>query len=129
MKFLHVMFRTVDADKALKFYGELFDMNLVRTMRLEDSELYFLADEDGQTQIELTYNFDTPTEGYKHGNAFGHLAFEVDSISEFSDKMKNLGYGEITETYDMPAYDIKIAFIQDPDSTTIELIEPVYHLA
>ena len=58
MKFLHVMIRTKDVDKSLDFYTKLFDMNLVRTIKLEDCVLYFLSDEDGQTQIELTANFD-----------------------------------------------------------------------
>ena len=75
MKFLHVMIRVKDINKSLKFYQDLFDMNLVNEMELEDSKLYFLSDEDGQTQIELTYNFDTPKNGYINGDAFGHFAF------------------------------------------------------
>ena len=129
MRFLHVMLRVMDIEKSLAFYEGLFDMKLARQMRLEDSELYFLSDETGQTQIELTYNFDTPAEGYSHGNAFGHLAFGVDSIEEFSQKMKTLGYGEVGEIYPMPEYGIKIAFIKDPDGNIVELIEEVYYLA
>ena len=36
MKFLHAMIRVKDADKALDFYIKLLDMNLVRTVKLED---------------------------------------------------------------------------------------------
>ena len=129
MKFLHIMLRVKDIEKSLFFYQNLFDMNLTKTMELEDCRLYFLSDEDGQTQIELTHNFDTPTEGYSHGSAFGHLAFEVQSITAFSEKMKTLGLGEVQEVYSMPRYDMQIAFIEDPDGNSIELIEPTYYLA
>ncbi|OLA94459.1 MAG: hypothetical protein BHW64_03780 [Candidatus Melainabacteria bacterium LEY3_CP_29_8] len=73
MKFLHVMIRVKDIDKSLKFYQELFDMNLVNEMELEDSKLYFLSDEDGQTQIELTYNFDTPENGCIFNKKYGEI--------------------------------------------------------
>ena len=82
MKFLHVMIRVKDINKSLKFYQDLFDMNLVNEMELEDSKLYFLSDEDGQTQIELTYNFDTPKNGYINGDAFGHFAFSIKNMDK-----------------------------------------------
>ena len=77
MRFLHVMLRVKDIEKSLAFYEELFDMTVVNKMRLDDCDLYFLSDEEGETQIELTYNDETPSSGYTHGSGFGHLAFEV----------------------------------------------------
>lgn len=123
MKFLHVMIRVKDIDKSLKFYQELFDMNLVNEMELEDSKLYFLSDEDGQTQIELTYNFDTPENGYNNGNAFGHFAFSTKNMDEFGKKMKESGINFTIEPFVLKDYDIKIAFLKDPDGNEIELIE------
>lgn len=123
MKFLHVMIRVKDINKSLKFYQELFDMNLVNEMKLEDSKLYFLSDEDGQTQIELTYNFDTPKDGYKNGNAFGHFAFSTKNMVDFENKMKKLGISWVVEPFVLENYDMKIAFLKDPDGNEIELIE------
>ncbi len=123
MKFLHVMIRVKDIEQSLDFYTNLFDMNLVNEMELEDSKLYFLSDEDGQTQIELTYNFDTPKDGYKVGNAFGHFAFSTKNIENFEKKMKNLGYSWYIEPFVLQNYEMKIAFIKDPDGNEIEIIE------
>lgn len=123
MKFLHVMIRVKDINKSLKFYQELFDMNLVNEMKLDDSKLYFLSDEDGQTQIELTYNFDTPKDGYKNGNAFGHFAFSTKNMVDFENKMKKLGISWVVEPFVLENYDMKIAFLKDPDGNEIELIE------
>lgn len=123
MKFLHAMIRVKDVKKSVKFYTELFDLNLVNEMRLDDCSLYFLADQDGQTQIELTANDETPSEGYNVGNGFGHFAFGVDSIDEFTEKMHDLGYSYTYEPFKLEGYDLKIAFLKDPDGYEIEVIE------
>lgn len=123
MRFLHVMIRVKDLEKSLDFYTKLLDMNMVRTIMLEDAALYFLSDEDGQTQIELTANFDTPENGYENGNAFGHFAFEVDSMDEFTKKLHALGYEYLYEPFYMREAGSKIAFIKDPDGNEIEIIE------
>ena len=123
MKFLHVMIRVKDINKSLKFYQELFDMNLVNEMELEDSKLYFLSDEDGQTQIELTHNFNTPKDGYKNGETFGHFAFSTRNMEDFENKMKEFGINWLVEPFVLENYDMKIAFLKDPDGNEIELIE------
>lgn len=123
MKFLHVMIRTKNIDKALDFYTKLLDMNLVRTIELEDSILYFLSDEDGQTQIEITANFENPENGYENGNAFGHFAFGVESMMEFTNKLKSMGYEYMYEPFFMEEANSTIAFIKDPDGNEIEIIE------
>lgn len=123
MKFLHVMIRVKDIKKSLKFYTELFDMNLVDEKRLSDCTLYFLSDQDGQTQIELTYNDETPVGGYEVGTGFGHFAFEVDSIEAFTPKMQGMGYKYLYEPYKLSAIGSTIAFLKDPDGYEVEIIE------
>lgn len=122
MRFSHVMLRVKDIQKSLNFYQELFDMNVVNEMRLEDCQLYFLADEDGQTQIELTYNDETPSEGYTHGSGFGHLAFEV-YFEDFEKRLERCGFRYTYPPTTLENYDMKIAFIEDPDGYSIELVE------
>ncbi len=125
MKFLHSMIRVKDIDKSLKFYTELLNMKLNKKKRLEDCELYFLDDEAGCCQIELTYNDETPQEGYVNGNAFGHFAFAVESLDKFTEKMNALGYEYLYEPFDLNGKGSRIAFIKDPDGNEIELIEKV----
>ena len=97
MKLLHTMIRVKNIDESLKFYTELLNMKLDHKKRLEDCWLYFLNDEEESTQLELTYNDETPKEGYTLGNGFGHLAFSVKSFDEFTEKMNSLGYKLISE--------------------------------
>lgn len=125
MKFLHSMIRVKNIEESLKFYTEAFNMTLTNKKRLEDCWLYFLRDEEDTCEIELTFNDDTPKNGYDIGNGFGHFAFSVNSLDEFTSKINKLGYKYLYEPFDLNGKGSKIAFIQDPDGYEIEIIEKV----
>ena len=125
MKFLHTMIRVKNIEASVKFYTEVFNMKLDSKKRLDDCWLYFLTDEDNTCQIELTYNDEIPSGGYNIGNGFGHFAFSVNSLEEFTQKIQKLGYKYLYEPFDLNGKGSSIAFIQDPDGYEIELIEKV----
>ena len=125
MKFLHTMIRVKDIDASIKFYTQLLNMKLDKKKRLDDCDLYFLTDEEGVAQIELTYNDETPENGYAIGTGFGHFAFSVKSLDEFTAKMNELGYEYLYEPFDLNNKGTKIAFVKDPDGYEVELIEKV----
>lgn len=125
MKFLHTMVRVKDIEKSLAFYTDVLNMKLDHKKRLEDCWLYFLTDEENTCQIELTYNDETPDGGYELGSGFGHFAFSVDSLDEFTEKINKLGYSYLYPPFDLNGKGSKIAFINDPDGYEIELIEKV----
>ncbi len=123
MELLHTMIRVKDIEKSLKFYQELLEMKLVKEKRLSDCTLYFLTDKNGIYQIELTYNDETPEQGYENGTGFGHFAFRTDSMEEFANKLKKLGYEFLYEPYKLTEKGSTIAFVKDPDGYEIEIIE------
>jgi len=125
MKFLHTMIRVKDIDASLKFYTELLEMELDKKKRLDDCWLYFLSDKEKTCQIELTFNDETPENGYEIGTGFGHFAFAVESLDDFTEKLHSLGYEYLYEPFDLNGKGTKIAFIQDPDGYEVELIEKV----
>ncbi len=125
MKFLHSMIRVKDIEKSLDFYTKVLNMKFDHKKRLDDCWLYFLNDEDGTCQIELTYNDETPQNGYENGNCFGHFAFSVDSLDDFGKKLHAAGYEYLYEPFDLNGKGTKIAFVNDPDGNEIELIEKV----
>lgn len=125
MKFLHTMVRVKDIEKSLAFYTDVLNMKLDHKKRLEDCWLYFLTDEENTCQIELTYNDETPEGGYELGSGFGHFAFSVDSLDEFTEKINKLSYSYLYPPFDLNGKGSKIAFINDPDGYEIELIEKV----
>ena len=122
MKFVHAMIRVQNLEKSMEFYTGLLDMNKTGEVKLDDCTLYYLSDEDGQTQLELTYNNETPEGGYANGNAFGHFAFETDKMNDFTEKMNKYGYKYLYEPFFLPEINMYIAFLKDPDENEIEIL-------
>ena len=127
MRFLHSMIRVKDLEKSLDFYTKVLDMELESKKRLDDCWLYFLSDKEKTCQIELTYNDETPENGYEIGTGFGHFAFGVNSLKDFSTKLTNLGYSYLYPPFDLDGQGTMIAFIQDPDGYEIEIIEKLMY--
>jgi len=79
--------------------------------------IVFVAPEGSEdTPIELTLNWDP--EEYTGGRNFGHLAFYVDDIYGFCQKLMDDGI-----TINRPPRDGNMAFIRTPDNISIELIQ------
>ncbi len=123
MKFSHTMIRVKNIEESLRFYKEVMGLKVLRIMELEDATLYFISDEKECTTIELTYNHKLPENGYSHGTYFGHLAFETDNIDKFSEKVKLHGLEYVYPPFDIKKGGPKIAFLNDPDGFSIEIIE------
>lgn len=123
MKILHAMIRVKNIENSMSFYTQLLGLHKTHEIKLEDCLLHFLKDKDGDFEIELTENFETPTNGYENGSAFGHFAFETKDMDAFDKKMKKLGYDYLYEPFVMEEAQSKIAFVKDPDGNEIEIIE------
>ena len=119
MKYLHTMVRITDVEKSLHFYRDLLGLKEVRRSDNDKGRytLIFLA-APGQedTPIELTYNWDP--EVYTGGRNFGHLAYQVDDIYAFCEKMMKAGV-----TINRPPRDGNMAFIRSPDNISIEILQ------
>lgn len=126
MRLLHTMLRVGDLDQSIKFYTETLGMTLLRKKDYPEGKftLAFIGygDEKSNTAIELTHNWDT--ESYDIGNAFGHIAIEVDDVYEATERIRSLGGEIIREAGPMNAGSTIIAFVKDPDGYEIELLAP-----
>lgn len=126
MRLLHTMIRVGNLEKSIKFYTEILGMKLLRRKDYPDGRftLAFVGygDERDHSVIELTHNWDTGT--YDHGDAFGHLAIEVDDVYAAAEKIRTQGGKIIREPGPMNAGTTIIAFVEDPDGYQIELLAP-----
>ena len=124
MRILHTMLRTGDLDRSIRFYTEVLGMRLLRQKDYPDGKftLAFLGygDESENTVIELTYNWDV--DSYEMGDAYGHIAIEVDDVYQAADAIKQRGGKILREAGPMNAGTTVIAFVEDPDGYPIELI-------
>ena len=119
MKYLHTMVRVTDVEASLRFYRDALGLEEIRRTENEKGRytLIFLA-APGQhdTPVELTYNWDP--EVYTGGRNFGHLAYEVDDIYAFCEKMQQMGI-----VVNRPPRDGNMAFVRSPDNISIEILQ------
>lgn len=125
MRMLHTMLRVGNLDRSIKFYTEILHMQLLRREEYPEGKftLAFVGygDESSHTVLELTHNWDT--DRYDLGNAFGHIAIEVDDAYAACEAVKKAG-GKVTrEAGPMKHGTTVIAFIEDPDGYKIEFIQ------
>jgi lactoylglutathione lyase len=124
MRLLHTMLRVGDLQRSIDFYTRVLGMRLLRQKDYPDGKftLAFVGygDEQDNTVIELTYNWDT--DHYDLGQGFGHIAIEVDDVYQAVEDLQERGGRVIRAAGPMNAGTTVIAFIEDPDGYQIELL-------
>jgi len=124
MRILHTMLRVTDLKRSIAFYTNLLGMKVLRQTDYPDGEftLAFLGygDESKEAALELTYNWNA--DNYDLGNAYGHIAIEVDDVYAACDKIKSEGGNVVREAGPMKHGKTVLAFIEDPDGYKIELL-------
>ena len=125
MRLLHTMLRVGNLEKSLDFYQNVLGMKLLRRKDYPEGRftLAFVGygDETDSTVLELTHNWDT--ERYDLGNAYGHIAVEVDDAYEACERVKRQGGNVVREAGPMKHGTTVIAFVEDPDGYKIEFIQ------
>ncbi|MBM7067007.1 lactoylglutathione lyase [Actibacterium sp. 188UL27-1] len=130
-RILYTMLRVRDLDRSLKFYQDALGMYEMRRETFPEGKftLVFIGYGDAASDavIELTYNWDD--NDYELGNAYGHIALEVDDIYAMEKHLKSLGVhvvrpaGPMTFAPEETGVKEVISFIEDPDGYRIEFIE------
>ena len=125
MRVLHTMIRVSDLEKSLTFYTNILGMKLLKLHEYQEGKftLSFVGfgDEKDHAVIELTYNWGVTS--YDKGNAFGHIAIEVEDAYKTCELIKSKGGKVVREAGAMQHGTTVIAFIEDPDGYKIELIQ------
>ncbi|MEW6512617.1 MAG: lactoylglutathione lyase [Pseudomonadota bacterium] len=124
MRLLHTMLRTGNLDRSIDFYTQVLGMRLLRRKDYPEGKftLAFIGygEEKDHTVIELTYNWGV--DKYELGNAYGHIAIEVDDVYAACEAIRQKGGKILREAGPMNAGTTIIAFVADPDGYSIELI-------
>jgi lactoylglutathione lyase len=119
------MLRVGDLERSLKFYSDVLGMRVLRRRDYPEGKftLAFVGyGEESETAVlELTHNWGV--EKYELGNAYGHIALEVDDAYKACEDVKKLGGRVTREAGPMKHGSTVIAFVEDPDGYKIEFIQ------
>ena len=127
MNFLHTMLRVGDMQRSVDFYTRVLGMRVLRTRDVPEYKysLTFLGfgrgNEEGGAELELTYNYGVNT--YELGTAFGHLAIGVPDVAAACARIREAGGKVVRDAAPVKGGTTVIAFVEDPDSYKIELIQ------
>ncbi|WP_019915435.1 lactoylglutathione lyase [Methyloversatilis discipulorum] len=125
MRILHTMLRVGNLDRSIDFYTNVLGMRELRRKDYPDGKftLAFVGyqDEADGAVLELTHNWDT--DKYDLGNAYGHIALEVDDAYATCEQVKARGGKVVREAGPMKHGSTVIAFVEDPDGYKIEFIQ------
>jgi lactoylglutathione lyase len=119
MRYLHTMVRITNPEESLAFYRDKLGLKEVRRVENEQGRytlIFLAADENPDSQVELTYNWDP--EVYSGGRNFGHLAYSVTNIYDTCQRLMDQGV-----TINRPPRDGRMAFIKSPDGISVELLQ------
>jgi lactoylglutathione lyase len=119
------MIRVGDLDRSIAFYTEVLGMRLLRRSdypagRFTNAFVGY-EDESKAAVLELTHNWDTKS--YDHGNAFGHVAVQVDDAYKACEEVRKRGGKVAREPGPMKHGTTVIAFVEDPDGYKIEFVQ------
>lgn len=131
LRYLHTLIRVKDLDEALAFYQGVLGMVEVRRMELEEFRLtnvFLAAPHDAEVArtakfaptIEICWYWDKENRDYFTApeNRWGHIAYRVDDLYAFCQKMQDLGL-----TINLPPRNGLVAIFTAPDGTQIEVVQ------
>lgn len=126
MRYLHTMIRVRNLQKSLHFYCEGLGFRVTKKADYPDGKftLVFLQSSSGsptEPLLELTHNWEV--DAYEKGDAYGHVAYQVDSISDHQKHLQQNGYDLSWGPGKTPDGKKTMAFVDDPDGFEIELLE------
>ena len=116
----HTMIRVEDADEALGYWVRKFEYDEVGRWESDTFANYFVEPRDAPREamsLELTYNYDGRT--YTMGDAWGHVAIEVDDLNGAWDRLLER---DAPDYRDPESCNDRYAFTKDPDGHEVELV-------
>ena len=126
--FDHIMIRVMNLENSLDFYVRIMGMTVLRKNEYAQGRFtnVFIGygPENETTTIELTNNWDV-NKSYDKGEAYGHMAFNVQNLTEAMAYLKLEDVKIKSEAKKMNHGNRMLGFIFDPDGYVIELNEPL----
>jgi len=123
MRILHTSITVKNMEESIKFYRDVMGLELQSRREIPENkaEIAFLNDRESDAQIELTYWKEK--KDWNEGDELDHIAFAVPDMDEAIKRFKKQKVEIAMEPYSLKGSPTKIAFIKDPNSIWLEIIE------
>ncbi|MFG1478761.1 VOC family protein [Xanthobacter sp. V4C-4] len=124
-RLLHAMLRVEDLDRSIAFYTGALGMRLIERRehkKNQFSQAYLGYGGFSQMTLELVQNWQRETP-YVAGDAFGHIAIAVSSITRLCDRLSARGVPMPRPPRPQRHGEAIVAFVVDPDGHRIELVQ------
>ncbi|PPQ39401.1 lactoylglutathione lyase [Rhodoblastus acidophilus] len=123
---MHAMLRVADLDRSIAFYTQQLGMRVLerrehKKNQFSQAYLGYAAGFGGMT-LELVQNWQRE-EAYVAGDAFGHIAIQVNDIMRLCDRLAAAGVSMPRPPRAQRHGENIVAFIADPDGYRIELVQ------
>ncbi len=116
MKLVHVTIHTDHFDEELAFYTEHAGLHITRDMRSAGRKMVFLADQDGDTEIEIIHD----PEAGNAGNDHLSIGFHTEDPEQKREQMIQAGF-PVTPMI-TPNPHVRFFFTTDPAGVKVQFI-------
>lgn len=116
MKFLHVTIQTDKFEEELNFYQEIVGLQITRDMRSFGTNMIFLADQEGDTEVELIENKDADNAG----NGFLSIGFKTEDVEAKREELIAAGLSATPMVSPNPH--VKFFFVKDPAGVSVQFM-------
>ncbi|WP_454918072.1 lactoylglutathione lyase [Xanthobacter sediminis] len=125
-RLLHAMLRVEDLERSIDFYTRHLGMSVLERREHKKNQFSqaYLGYGSGFSQmtLELVQNWQREAP-YVAGDAFGHIAIAVSSITRLCDRLSAAGVPMPRPPRPQRHGESIVAFVEDPDGHRIELVE------
>jgi lactoylglutathione lyase len=121
MDVIHSAIWVSDIERTLEFYTD--ELGLEERYEFTTGEQTRNVFVSGESDTEIQFRYD-PDREPEPPAGFDHLALAVDDVEVVVEQVADLPDASVTrEPFDVDIIDSRVAFVQDPDGYSIELIE------
>lgn len=117
MKLKHISFMVRDIEKSINFYELMTELTVIRRFTHEETKLAFLANKDGETEVE----FICAPQGQKFEGKGMFLCFECEDekLDDMNQLAKDKGFNP--SDIRIPGDGSRYFYVYDPDGVSVQL--------
>ena len=116
MHLLHITIQTNKFDEELKFYQDIAGLKITRQIDMPGMHMVFLADAEGDTEIEIIDNPDAADAGNQNLS----IGFKTENVEAKRQELIDKGF-EVTPII-IPNPQVRFFFVKDPAGVSIQFM-------